>query len=103
MLKTKVAIVKGQKQPTEADIERMVRRAIALAGGVKDIISPGDRVIIKPNLVYPVAACTGATTDWRVCKAIARMVKEAGAQPIIAESSAIGVDTEKTFQVCSYD
>jgi len=103
MPKTKVAIVKGQKQPTEPDIERMVRRAIALAGGVKDIISPGDRVIIKPNLVYPVAACTGATTDWRVCKAIARMVKEAGAQPIIAESSAIGVDTEKTFQVCSYD
>jgi len=103
MKKTKVSIVKGPEQPTEPDINRMVRKAVALAGGLKDIISPGDSVIIKPNLVYPAPSSTGATTDYRVCKAIATMVKEVGANPVIAESSAIGVDTEKVFQVGSYD
>jgi len=103
MPKTKVAIVKGPKQPAAPDIERMVRKAIILAGGIKDIISPGDRVIIKPNLVSSLPAETGATTDYRVCRAIARVVKEAGGKPVIVESSCIGVDTEKTFKVCSYD
>ena len=103
MTRNVVSIVKRQRPPTEAGIERMVRRAISLAGGIEDIVKSGNRVIIKPNLVYPVAAGTGATTDWRVCKAIALMVGEAGATPVIAESSAIGVDTEKTIRVCSYD
>jgi uncharacterized protein (DUF362 family) len=103
MPKTKVAIVKGPKQPAAPDIERMVRKAITLAGGIGDIVSSGATVIIKPNLVSSLPAETGATTDYRVCRAIARVVKEAGGKPVIVESSCIGVDTEKTFKVCSYD
>ena len=103
MPKTVVSIVKGQKKPDERQIDAMVRQAVALIGGITDIISPGDTVVINPNLIAPATAETGATTDVRVCRALASLVKEIGATPVIAESSAIGVDTEEAFATAGYD
>ena len=102
MPKTKVAIVKGPDKPNENEIDSMVRKAIELAGGLASLVSRGDTVIIKPNLVYPMAPETGATTDPRICKAIADIVKELGAKPIIGESSLVSIDTEKVFEVADY-
>jgi len=101
--KSVVSIVKGPEKPSEKEIDASVRKAIELAGGLTDIISPGDTVIINPNLVIAQPAETGTTTDPRVCKAIANMVKEIGAKPIIAESSAVGIDTEEAFKAAGYD
>jgi uncharacterized protein (DUF362 family) len=100
--KSVVAIVKGAKDPGEEEIAALVRKAIELAGGLADIISRGDTVLINPNLVIPQSPETGATTDPRVCQAIADMVKEIGARPIIAESSAVGIDTEEAFRATGY-
>ncbi|MCK5213178.1 MAG: DUF362 domain-containing protein, partial [Dehalococcoidia bacterium] len=98
-----VAIVKGPKSPTDNDIDRMVREAVTLAGGLKDIVPPGATVIIKPNLVAPATPDKGATTDRRVCKSLADQVRELGGRPIIAESSCIGVDTEESIHASRYD
>jgi len=100
--KSLVSIVKGPKKPSEKDIDDSVRKAIGLAGGLADIISSGGTVLIKPNVVNAYHPDTGATTDPRVCKSIAIMVKEIGAKPIIVESSSIGADTEEAFQVAGY-
>ena len=35
----------------DADLQRRTRRALALAGGLDRVVSRGDRVFIKPNLV----------------------------------------------------
>ncbi len=102
MGKTKVAIVKGPEQPDGKQIDTIVRKAIELAGGLTDIISPGDTVLIKPNLVWASPPETGTTTDPRICKTIADMVRELGAKPIIAESSIIASDTEEVIQVAGY-
>lgn len=102
MAKTKVAVVKSPEKPGENEIEITVRKAAELAGGLIDIIKRGDVVIIKPNLVTAKPPETGATTDPKVCKAIANMVKELGARPIIAESSIVGQDTEEVIQVAGY-
>jgi len=103
MAKTIVSIVKGQKGPDEQQIDAMVRRAVALIGGISDIVSRGDTIVINPNLIAPAAPESGAITDVRVCRALARLVKEIGATPVIAESSAIGVDTEEAFAAAGYD
>jgi len=103
MAKTIVSIVKGQRGPDEQQIDAMVRRAVALIGGISDIVSRGDTVVINPNLIAPAAPERGATTDVRICRAIAGLVKEIGATPVIAESSAIGVDTEEAFAAAGYD
>ena len=98
MAKSVVSIVKSPEKPDEKQIEAAVRKAIELVGGLKDIISRGDTAIIKPNLVIPQAPEIGTTTDPRVCKAIADMVKEIGGRPVIAEASAVGIDTEEAFK-----
>jgi len=102
MAKTKVSIVKGPKNPDEKHIDASVRKAIELAGGLADMIKPGNSVLIKPNLVWAAAPETGTTTDPRICKTIANMVREIGAKPIIGESCIVASDTEEVIQVAGY-
>jgi len=98
-----VAIVKT-KTGGPKGIEKAVRQAITLAGGLQDIVKPHNLVLIKPNLVaVPLNRLTGAITRWEVCKAVADVVIEMGARPVIAESSAAGVDTEKVITAGQYD
>jgi uncharacterized protein (DUF362 family) len=102
MPKSIVSIVKSSEKPGAKEIETSVRKAIELTGGLNGIIYQGDTVIISPNLVLPQAADTGTTTDPRICQTIANMVTELGARPIIAEGSAVGVDTEGAFKAAGY-
>jgi len=64
-----------------AEIESMIRQAILDAGGWDDIISDGDLVVLKPNLVAvpPTSEphfCNGKVTDPRVLEITAKLVKE---------------------------
>ncbi len=103
MAKTKVAVVKGPKKPSEKEIEASVRKAIELAGGLADIVKRGDTVIIKPNIVVVQSQEEGAAnTDPRICKVIANMVRELGAKPIIGEASSIGQVTADAIQKAGY-
>jgi uncharacterized protein (DUF362 family) len=100
---TRVSIVRvaGRNQ---AQVAGAVRQAIEMAGGMADLIRPGMRVMIKPNMVAPPpSAEVGACTSPLVCQAVADVVKELGARPIIAESSARGADTEAAYRTMGYD
>jgi len=59
--KSVASIVKGPKKPSEREIDASVRKAIELAGGLTDIISRGDTVLIKPNLIVAQSPETGTT------------------------------------------
>jgi len=98
-----VSIARGGKNPQEKEIDLMVKRAVELAGGLDDIVSSGDLVLIKPNLVVPASPKEGSVTNPFVAKSIANIVKELKARPIIAESSAVAVDTEKAIISAGYD
>lgn len=82
-----------------ADVERAVRRAIELAGGI-DAISAGQTVFIKPNVVHgSVAGMPGVITGFEVLGALVRLVKERGARVIVGDRSARQVGTsEAVFQ-----
>lgn len=98
-----VSIIKTNGN-TEKDIDIAVRKSIELIGGLEDIIKPGNLVLIKPNLVAPgTHRLSGAITRYEICKTIADKVKELGAEPVIAESSAAGVDTEKVIEFGHYN
>ena len=100
---TKVSIVKVAGRDQER-IAVGVRRAVEIAGGLAGRIRPGMRVMIKPNLVAPPpSAESGACTNPLVCQAVADVVRELGATPIIAESSARGADTEAAYRIMGYD
>jgi uncharacterized protein (DUF362 family) len=101
-MKTKVSIVKGSKNPQEKEIKEMVERAIDLIGGIDDIISKGNRVLIKPNIAYELQPGETEVSDPRVAKAIYDILLEVGAKPIIGESSAAGVDGEAVLRTSGY-
>ena len=103
MNKSTVAIVKASPKWDYEQTREAVRRVIELSGGLAGIVKPGDRVLIKPNVVAPFSPDSGAVTNPQIVRAIADLVREREAFPTIAESSAVGVDTEESFSVAGYD
>lgn len=103
MDRSAVAIVKTGQQPSAEIVGAAVRKAVALAGGLAGAIPRDGLVIIKPNLVAPPPSATsGACTSAAVCRALADLIAEWGARPVIAESSARGVDTEQVMEIMGY-
>lgn len=64
-----------------------IRTALDDLGGLASLIAPGQRVLLKPNLLAPKPT---TTTDPRFVEAVARLVMEVGAKPVVADSCAIG-------------
>ncbi len=61
------------------EIQSLVNQAIAAAGGLESIVSDGDSIILKPNLVgsggsHPFV--NGVTTDYRVVRAVSELVRQ---------------------------
>jgi len=103
MQKASVSIVKTPAGPDFEQIYAAVKKSLDLIGGIEDIIRPGDMVLINPSWVAPpVEREAGCITLPEVARAIADIVKAAGARPVIAESSAVGVDCEKVIQSSGY-
>lgn len=103
MNKQPVSIV---KTPPGFDYEKIlaaVRQALDLIGGIRDIVKPGHLVLINPSWVAPpVEREAGCITIPEVTRAVADIVKAIGAEAVIAESSAVGVDSEKVIAASGY-
>ncbi len=82
---SKVSIVKCEDYSEEL-VEGAVRDSLKLIGGLTGVIKPGDRVLLKVNLLAPTEAEKAVTTHPSVVKAISKSVIEAGGIPIIADS-----------------
>jgi uncharacterized protein (DUF362 family) len=65
----------------------LVREAIDLLGGMRRFVSPGNTVLLKPNLTVFYSAEEGCTTDPLVVGALIRLAKEAGASRVIVGES----------------
>lgn len=65
-----------------------VCRQFELLGGVQRYVKSGQRILIKPNLIVPRPPDVPAQTHPEVIYAIARIVKEQGAVPVVGDSPA---------------
>lgn len=86
---------------TESQVEDMVRQAVAMAGGLYNRIAPdAEWVVIKPNIVELKTRESAVITDWRVVKALVKIVYEVvpQARVTIAEGGA-WVPPERAAQV----
>ena len=86
----------------ESVIEQAIARQFDLLGGIDSFFSRGDKVLIKPNLIAPRPASDAAQTDPAVILATAKLLKDAGAKPFIADSSA-WKNTEACLKVLGID
>ena len=99
MSKSQVSIVKTGTRPDYDAVLAAVRRSIDLIGGLEEVVKSGQTVLINPSWVASPADKETGTCTWpEVSRAVADVIKEAGARPIIAESSAVGVDCEKVIK-----
>jgi len=100
MNKPQVSIAKCQKIHDYESVREAVKESLDLIGGLDSLVSPGDGVLVKPNLIGPYHYTTGATTSPHVIRALCELAKEAGARKVTtAEGSAVGSKTEEIFIV----
>jgi uncharacterized protein (DUF362 family)/Pyruvate/2-oxoacid:ferredoxin oxidoreductase delta subunit len=71
-------------------VEQAVRRAVDLLGGISLFVKPGDRVLIKPNLLKACPPSGAVTTHPEILRAVIRLVREAGGKAFIGDSPGFG-------------
>jgi uncharacterized protein (DUF362 family)/ferredoxin len=81
----RVALVRCADYDLDA-VTEAVRQAVDLLGGMASFVQPGQRVLLKPNMVRGVDPERAVSTHPAVVAAVATLVIEAGGKPIIVES-----------------
>ncbi len=101
-LRSKVSIVRCAAYEPEA-VEAALRRNLELIGGIESIVRPGNRVLLKVNLLSPRPPEQAVTTHPIVVGAMLRLVRAAGGRPVVGDSSggllAGQAQTEKALSV----
>ena len=72
-----------------SDVKSAIKEALALIGGLESIISPGNRVLLKPNVLAIRPPEDAVTTHPAVVSAMCELVLEAGGIPVIGDGSGI--------------
>ncbi len=72
------------------NVAAAIQSAVDALGGIREFISPGDRVLIKPNLIKGVPPEVCATTHPAVVEAVVRLALDCGGRPFIGDSPAFG-------------
>ena len=88
-MKSTVSIVRCQSYDKE-EVLKSLWRSIDLIGGVGQFVKRGDRVLIKPNLLYGKNPEKAVTTHPSIVRGMVQIVQEAGGIPFIGDSPSIG-------------
>ena len=80
-------------------VETGLTMALNELGGLERFILPGDKVLIKPNMLEPVAAECAVTTHPEVVRAMIRQVHRCNAIPWVGDSPGV-FSTIKVAEKC---
>lgn len=83
---TKVAITSCNSYEPETVFQK-IRKLVDSIGGIDKFVSPGCKVLLKPNLLSAGLPEQAVTTHPSILDAVIRMVKDCGAQAIVGDSS----------------
>lgn len=88
-MKEKVSIVKCADYQPER-VYRQLKEGLDLLGGIGAFISKGERVLLKPNFLIGRAPEKCVNTHPELVRAVAQLVLEASATPVIGDSPQMG-------------
>ncbi|MFO7618340.1 MAG: DUF362 domain-containing protein [Thermoplasmata archaeon] len=81
--------------------------AVSALGGIERFVKPGEKVLLKVNLLFPSKPEEAVTTHPAVVKALIELVEKAGARAIVGDSPGLTFSKarlEKTYRKCGmYD
>ncbi len=83
---TEVAVVRCSDYCQEK-VDEAVAECLELIGGLTKWVRPGDRVLLKANVLSAKPPAAGVTTHPAVIKAVIRAVYKAGGIPLVGDSS----------------
>ena len=71
-------------------VKKVVSECLLPLGGIESFVTPGQKVLLKPNLLGTFEPRKAVTTNPEVVKAVAELVIEAGGQCFIGDSPGMG-------------
>jgi uncharacterized protein (DUF362 family)/ferredoxin len=81
-----------------AHVRDAVHALLAHWGGIGAIVSRGNRVLLKPNLLTARRPDEAVTTHPEVVRALVREVRDAGGEPVVADSPANVSKVEQVWE-----
>jgi uncharacterized protein (DUF362 family)/NAD-dependent dihydropyrimidine dehydrogenase PreA subunit len=96
--KAKVSLARLDSYDSQEEVLSAVRRALEPLGGMSAFVSPGNRVLLKVNLVAPAKPDEAVTTHPAIVRAVIHLVKECGGTALVGDGPGVG-DTKTAMQV----
>lgn len=90
----KVAVIKLPPKPFDDEVFEAVKKCLDALGGAKAFASPGDKVLVKPNIC---AFNFSMTTDRRVYYSLAVIFRDLGCEVTIGENPVINTPSKELF------
>ncbi|MEM9120431.1 MAG: DUF362 domain-containing protein [Cyanobacteria bacterium P01_F01_bin.56] len=84
-----VSLVKAQSYAID-ELMIQLERTLEPLGGMGAIVKPGDRVLLKPNLLTGARPTKECVTRPEIAYCVAELVKAAGGEPFLGDSPAFG-------------
>lgn len=84
-----VSLVRAETYEIEA-LHQHLEALLAPFGGMAHFVKPGDRVLLKPNLLTGSRPTKECTTRPEIVYCVAKMVQAAGGDPFLGDSPAFG-------------
>ncbi|MHB8086552.1 MAG: DUF362 domain-containing protein, partial [Dehalococcoidia bacterium] len=89
MNKSKVAIIACNTYE-DGPVYQAVRKGMALLGGAAAFARAGERIVLKPNVLFGMDPMKCVTTHPAIFKAVAKSLQEAGADLYYGDSPGFG-------------
>jgi len=89
MLKSTVALVRCDTYDNQ-QVYEAVAAGLDLLGGISSFVKPGEKIVIKPNVLFGVNPQKCVTTHPSVFKAVGAILKQAGVTMYCGDSSGFG-------------
>src|SRR5208283_2199925 len=89
MNKTKVAVIRCVSYDGQQVLES-VKKGIDLLGGISSFVKPGEKIVLKPNILVGVEAEKCVTTHPAVFGAVGKLCQAAGAKVYYGDSPSFG-------------
>jgi len=83
-------VLEKTSEYSRVELRNAMTRLLAPLGGMAAFVHPGERVLLKPNLLSAKTPDAAVTTHPEVVRAVIELVREAGAIPFVGDSPGIG-------------
>jgi uncharacterized protein (DUF362 family)/Pyruvate/2-oxoacid:ferredoxin oxidoreductase delta subunit len=97
-VKSKISIVKCGSYDYSA-VEKAVREAVDLLGGISNFVKPGSKVLVKPNLLMAKGPEYAIDTNPEVVRAVIRLLKEVNAKIYVGDGASVWPGQSKEMNV----